>query len=239
MSYAEAPTPSDSRPVIIGIAGGSGSGKTTVALRVKERFPRETVEIIHHDSYYHDRPELSSEERSRINYDHPTAFETTLLVAHLDAIRAGKSIEKPVYDFKSQRRKPARQVVHPADIVFVEGILVLESKALRDRMDIRLFVDVDSDERFIRRLERDVAERNRSRESVIKQYRETVRPMHLQFVEPSKRYAQVIIPEGGHNTVAIDMICAKIHDILARRRVAEAASEGERIETRGIGGSEA
>lgn len=221
MSQPQPAAAREHRPVIIGIAGGSGSGKTTVAFRVKERFPQKTVEIIHHDSYYHDRPDLSPDERSLINYDHPNAFETTLLVEQLDQLRRGLPIEKPIYDFSSQRRTPARQVVNPADIVFVEGILVLESKKLRDRMDIRLFVDVDSDERFIRRLQRDMAERNRTQQSVIQQYRETVRPMHLQFVEPSKRYAQVIIPEGGHNTVAIDMICAKIRDILLRRRGGE------------------
>jgi uridine kinase len=234
---SSSPSSSDPhRPVIIGIAGGSGSGKTTVALRVKERFPRETVEIIHHDSYYYDRPDLTPGNRSRINYDHPNAFETSLLIQHLDTLREGESIEKPVYDFKTQRRTPASQVVQPADIIFVEGILVLESAELRNRMDIRLFVDVDSDERFIRRLERDMVERDRTRDSVIKQYRETVRPMHLQFVEPSKRYAQVIIPEGGHNAVAIDMICAKIRDILAQRRQAESGAAGA-IETRGIRGA--
>jgi uridine kinase len=217
-----APLPSsENAPVIIGIAGGSGSGKTTVALRVKERFPRETVEIIHHDSYYFDRPDLTPEERAKINYDHPNAFETALLVEHIDQLHAGQAIEKPIYDFSSQRRTPAHQLIQPADIVFIEGILVLESAKLRSRMDIRLYVDVDSDERFIRRLQRDLVERNRTMESVIKQYRETVRPMHLQFVEPSKRYAQVIIPEGGHNVVAIDMICAKIHDILAQKRQTE------------------
>jgi uridine kinase len=214
------------RPVIIGIAGGSGSGKTTVALRVKERFPRETVEIIHHDSYYYDRPDLTAEERHRINYDHPNAFETSLLVAHLDALRAGAPIQKPVYDFTTQRRTTHAEQIQPADIVFVEGILVLESADLRQRMDIRLYVDVADDERFIRRLQRDMVERGRTLESVISQYRETVRPMHLQFVEPSKRYAQVIIPEGGHNAVAIDMICAKVQDILGQRRRAEAGTGG-------------
>jgi uridine kinase len=214
------------RPVVIGIAGGSGSGKTTVALKVKERFPRETVEIIHHDSYYIDRPDLTPEERHRINYDHPNAFETGLLVDHLEQLRQGRAIQKPIYDFATQRRTGRVEPIQPADIVFVEGILVLESAELRARMDIRLYVDVADDERFIRRLQRDIVERGRTLESVIAQYRETVRPMHLQFVEPSKRYAQVIIPEGGHNAVAIDMICAKVRDILAQRRRAEAGTGG-------------
>lgn len=204
--------------MIIGIAGGSGSGKTTVAFKVKERFPKKTVEIIHHDSYYYDHPEMTSEDRVRINYDHPNAFETSLLVHHLDHLLQSQPIEKPVYDFATQRRLQETRTVLPADIVFVEGILVLESRALRDRMDIRLFVDVDSDERILRRLQRDMAERNRDLPSIIRQYRDTVRPMHLQFVEPSKRYAQVIIPEGGHNAVAIDMICAKVRDILSEER---------------------
>ncbi len=213
-------------PVIIGIGGGSGSGKTTVALKVRERFPRKTVEIIHHDSYYLDRPDLSASERHRINYDHPGAFETSLLVQHLAALRAGKKVDVPVYDFTTQRRSDQVEPVAPADILFVEGILVLESPELRGQMDIRLYVDVEDDERFIRRLERDISERGRSMDSVIRQYRETVKPMHLQFVEPSKRYAQLIIPEGGHNTVAIDMICAKVQDILIQRGRAEAGYQG-------------
>ena len=214
------------QPVVIGIAGGSGSGKTTVALRVQERFPQRTVEIIHHDSYYHDHPNLDARARAAINYDHPAAFETSLLVQHLDELRTGETIERPVYDYATHRRSGQTELVHPAEIVFVEGILVLENPDLRARMDIRLFVDVDSDERFIRRLGRDINERGRSIESVIEQYRDTVRPMHQQFVAPSKRYAHVIIPEGGHNVVAIDMICAKVHDILRQRGRTEAGREG-------------
>jgi uridine kinase len=219
-------TPEVQHPVVIGIAGGSGSGKTTVALRVKERFPLKTVEIVHHDSYYYDHPELSDEERTAINYDHPNAFETSLLVDHLDRLRAGDAVEKPIYDYSSHRRLPRTERVHPADIVFLEGILVLESQSLRDRMDIRLFVDVDADERFIRRMQRDITERGRDMLSVIRQYRGTVRPMHQQFVAPSKRHAHVIIPEGGHNTVAIDMICAKVQDVLRQRHPAETGELG-------------
>lgn len=205
------------QPVVIGIAGGSGSGKTTVARRVQERFPQRTVEIVHHDAYYFDNPQLDEAERAAINYDHPAAFETALLVEHLDTLRRNQSIQRPCYDYATHRRMSECEVVQPADIIFVEGILVLESANLRERMDIRLYVDVDPDERFIRRLSRDTKKRGRSIDSVIDQYRTTVRPMHQQFVAPSKRYAHVIIPEGGHNAVAIDMICAKVHDVLRQR----------------------
>lgn len=215
------PPPASPHPIVIGIAGGSGSGKTTVAHRVQERFPQNTVEIIHHDCYYVDRPELDLEQRAAINYDHPNAFETGLLVEHIAQLRAGNVVQRPQYDYSTHRRAPETAPVLPADILFVEGILVLESRVLRETMDIRLFVDVDADERFIRRMGRDISERGRDLQSVIQQYRTTVRPMHQQFVEPSKRYAQIIIPEGGHNAVAIDMISAKVHEILARRRGAD------------------
>lgn len=203
--------------VVIGLAGGSGSGKTTVTQRVRERFPDRSVEVLTHDSYYLDQPDVDEDERRRTNYDHPRAFETDLLLAHLDQLRAGESIDKPVYDYALHLRAPEPVVVQPADIVFVEGILVLESAKLRDQMDIRLFVDVEADERFIRRLLRDTGERDRTVGSVIAQYRGTVRPMHERFVAPSRRYAHMIIPEGGHNVVAIDMICAKVQEILLRR----------------------
>ena len=204
-------------PVIIGIAGGTGSGKTTVALRVREVSPGKTIRIIHHDSYYHDNSHLPVEERARINYDHPAAFETDLLIDHLEALRRGETVEKPLYDYATHSRRRETEQVEPADIVFVEGILVLENERLRDLMDIRLYVDVDADERFIRRLRRDVKERGRSVDSVIEQYLRVVRPMHLQFVAPSRRYAHIIIPEGGHNQVAIDLIATKIADIIRGR----------------------
>jgi len=203
--------------VIIGLAGGSGSGKTTVTHRVRERFPDQSVEVVTHDSYYLDRPDLDDDTRARTNYDHPKAFETVLLVEHLEQLRRGDTIEKPIYDYTEHRRAGDTATVEPADIVFVEGILVLESAALRDLMDIRLFVDVEADERFIRRLLRDTGERGRTVGSVIAQYRGTVRPMHDRFVAPSRRHAHMIIPEGGHNLVAIDMICAKVQEILRRR----------------------
>lgn len=203
--------------VVIGLAGGSGSGKTTVTQRVRERFPEQSVEVLTHDSYYVDQPDLDAEQRKRTNYDHPKAFETELLLEHLIRLRSGESVEKPVYDYTEHRRSTDTELIEPADIVFVEGILVLESAQLRDQMDIRLFVDVEADERFIRRLLRDTGERNRTVGSVISQYRGTVRPMHDRFVAPSRRYAHMIIPEGGHNLVAIDMICAKVQEILRRR----------------------
>jgi uridine kinase len=204
-------------PVVIGIAGGTGSGKTTVALRVCEASPGKTIRIIHHDSYYHDNSHLPLPERAKINYDHPSAFETTLLVEHLEALRRGETIEKPLYDYATHTRKSRTETVDTADIIFVEGILVLEDSRLRELMDIRLYVDVDADERFIRRLRRDVKERGRSVESVIDQYMNVVRVMHEQFVEPSKRHAHIIIPEGGYNQVAIDLIAVKIADIIRER----------------------
>lgn len=204
-------------PVVIGIAGGSGSGKTTVAHRVREAAPGKTILIIHHDSYYTDNSHLPFDERARINYDHPAAFETPLLVRHIEALRRGEAVEMPVYDYTTHSRRPETVRVEPADIVFVEGILVLEDERLRGIMDIRLFVDVDADERFIRRLRRDTCERGRSVESVMEQYLNVVRPMHMQFVEPSKRHAHIIIPEGGHNRVAIDLIAVKIADIIRER----------------------
>lgn len=214
--------PSKHPPVIIGIAGGSGSGKTTVALKVQEAAPGKTVQIIHHDSYYRDNSHLSLEDRARINYDHPNAFETELLVEHLRALKRGEAVEVPIYDYTTHSRLPETRHVEPADIIFVEGILVLEPPELRALMDIRLYVGVDADERFIRRLRRDISERGRTVESVIEQYLTVVRPMHLQFVSPTKKFAHLIIPEGGHNRVAIDLIVAKINAILRERNRGDA-----------------
>jgi len=202
--------PQSPPPVIIGVAGGTGSGKTTVALRVQEAAPGKTVQIIHHDSYYRDNAHLSLKDRAKINYDHPNAFETELLVKHLKMLKDGQAVDVPVYDYTTHSRRPETRRVEPADIIFVEGILVLEAEPLRELMDIRLYVGVDADERFIRRLKRDTRERGRSVESVIEQYMKVVRPMHNQFVNPTKKYAHLIIPEGGHNQVAIDLIAAKI-----------------------------
>jgi len=202
------------RPVLIGIAGGTGSGKTTVATIVRSRFHEESVIIIHHDSYYCDRGEMSLAEREKVNYDHPSAFENTLLAEHLKELMNRQPIEMPVYDYTSHTRLSETKTIKPAEIILMEGILVLEDKILRSLMDIKIYIDADSDERFIRRLLRDMKERKRSVDSVIEQYIRTVRPMHLQFVEPSKRYADIIVPEGGHNAVAIDLLVTKISDIL-------------------------
>lgn len=220
----QAPLP----PVIIGIAGGSGSGKTTVALRVREACPGKTIQIIHHDSYYHDNSHLPLEQRAEINYDHPNAFETDLLIEHLGELRAGRAVEVPCYDYAIHSRLAQTETCEPANIVFVEGILVLESRALRELMDIRLFIDVDADERVLRRMKRDTLKRGRTMESVMEQYLTVVRPMHLQFVSPSKRYAHLIIPEGGHNKVAIDLIATKIQNIIR-----------EHDQMRAVGGSPA
>lgn len=202
------------RPIIIGIAGGTGSGKTTAALRVKSHFSEERVEIIHHDNYYRDLEDLPRDGRARLNYDHPDAFETTLLLQHLDELSRGGVIQSPLYDYEEHRRRPQRQRLGPADIVLLEGILVLESESLRQAMDIRIFIDEDADERLLRRMMRDIVERKRSVESIVDQYRETVKPMYQQFVEPTKRYADLIIPHGGHNAVAIDLLVVKIRDLL-------------------------
>ncbi len=199
--------------MIIGIAGGTGSGKTTVALRVQEAAPGRTVQIIHHDSYYHDNSHLPLKDRAKINYDHPNAFDTELLVEHLKQLKRGEGVDVPIYDYSIHSRLPETRRVEPADIIFVEGILVLESEPLRELMDIRLYVGVDADERFIRRLKRDTRERGRTMESVMEQYMTVVRPMHAQFVNPTKKYAHLIIPQGGHNQVAIDLIAAKIQAI--------------------------
>ena len=204
-------------PVIIGIAGGTGSGKTTVAHRVRDAAPDKIIAIIHHDSYYHDNSNLSMEDRARINYDHPNAFDTGLLIAHLQHLRQNEAVEVPIYDYSIHSRTDETQMIEPADIIFVEGILVLENVELRQMMDIRLYVDVDADERVLRRLRRDINERGRSVDSVMEQYLAVVRPMHQQFVEPSKRHAHIIIPEGGHNKVAIDLIAVKIADIIRAR----------------------
>ncbi|MBD3367407.1 MAG: uridine kinase [Candidatus Eisenbacteria bacterium] len=213
-------------PVIIGIGGGTGSGKTTVAKSVRGHLPEESVVIIHHDSYYLDRAELPRAERDMINYDHPDAFDNELLRRQLADLRSGRTIQRPIYDYETHTRRGDTATVRPASIILLEGILVLGDPELRDLMDIKLFVDTDADERFIRRLKRDIVERGRTVEQVIEQYLMTVRPMHLQFVEPSKRYADVVIPEGGLNVVAVDLIVTKIRDVLAQH--AELRPEGNR-----------
>jgi uridine kinase len=203
------------KPIIIGVAGGTASGKSTVAEAILERVGREHIAYIQHDSYYRDLSHLPLEERARMNFDHPDALETELLVEHLRQLQAWQPIEVPIYDFATYTRTGRTRRVEPRRVVLVEGILIFVDKQLRDMMDIKLYVDTDADMRFIRRLQRDMRERGRTLESVIRQYLETVRPMHLEFVEPSKRYADIIIPSGGFNETAIEMIVARIQKLLS------------------------
>jgi uridine kinase len=196
--------------MIIGICGGTGSGKTTVARRILENVSDEFITFLQQDSYYRNLGDLPVELRHRINFDHPDALDNELFINHVKALRASEPIEMPMYDFALHARRLETVHIEPKPILIVEGILIFVDAALRELMDVKLFVDTADDLRFIRRLQRDVSERGRSVESVIKQYLETVRPMHLQFVEPSKRFADVIIPEGGHNEVGIDLISGKI-----------------------------
>jgi uridine kinase len=201
------------RPVIIGVAGGSGSGKTTVVREIVGALGPDDVTVIEHDSYYRDRSGMTPAERAAVNYDHPDALETGLLVEHVRSLLDGAAVQVPVYDFSTHTRTDRTVAAAPRRAVILEGILVLAERELRDLMDIRVFVDTDPDIRFIRRLERDVAERGRSVPSVVSQYCDSVRPMHLEFVEPSKRHAHLIIPEGGLNSVAVDMLITKIRAI--------------------------
>jgi uridine kinase len=203
------------KPIIIGVAGGTASGKSTVAEAILERVGREHIAYIQHDSYYRDLSHLPLEERARMNFDHPDALETELLVEHLRQLQAWQPIEVPIYDFATYTRTGRTRRVEPRRVVLVEGILIFVDKQLRDMMDIKLYVDTDADMRLIRRLQRDMRERGRTLESVIRQYLETVRPMHLEFVEPSKRYADIIIPSGGFNETAIEMIVARIQKLLS------------------------
>ncbi len=209
MSRADAGT----RPVIIGVAGGSGSGKTTVVREIVSRLGSDDVALIQHDSYYRDRSELSPTERAKVNYDHPDSLETSLLVKDVRSLRDGHAVNVPVYDFSTHTRTTKVVPLVPRKVVIVEGILVLADPDLRAQMAMRVFVDTDPDIRMIRRLRRDMKERGRTLESVVTQYLESVRPMHLEFVEPSKRHAHIIIPEGGENFVAVEMLVARIHDM--------------------------
>jgi uridine kinase len=202
-------------PVIIGIAGGTGSGKTTVARAIYDRVGKDRIEWISHDSYYRNFEGLTAEERHHINFDHPDSLETELLARHLDVLCKGAAVEVPIYDFAAYARKPETQRVEPRRVIIVEGILVLGEPELRKRINIKLFVDTPADIRFMRRLVRDIKMRDRTMESVIEQYLTTVRPMHEEFVEPSKRHADLIIPEGGENLVAIDAIISRVEHLLS------------------------
>jgi uridine kinase len=204
------------KPIIIGVAGGTASGKTTVSDAILERVGRDRIVYLQHDSYYRDLSYLPLEERSKLNFDHPDALETELLVVHLRQLQAGEPVEVPLYDFTTYQRSVQTRRVEPRRVVLLEGLLIFVDKELREMMDIKLYVDTDADLRFIRRLQRDIQERGRTMESVIHQYLTTVRPMHLEFVEPSKRYADIIIPSGGFNTTAIEMIVARIGGMLSQ-----------------------
>ena len=209
--------PSSTRPFIIGVAGGTGSGKTTVSRSIQATVGPEYIAYLEHDSYYNDHSHLSPEERERGNYDHPNSLDTALLVRHLHALCRWEGIDVPIYDFATHTRSTTEtRHVLPAPVILVEGILIFVEKDLRELMDMRIYVDTDADIRLIRRLRRDMEERGRTLESIVSQYLDTVRPMHLEFVEPSKRYADIIVPEGGNNRVAMEMIASRIHAILTQ-----------------------
>ena len=200
------------RPIFIGITGGTGSGKSTIAKEIYRQFGEDCIAMIEQDSYYKDQSHLSMEDRVKTNYDHPNAFDNNLLVSHLN----GHSIQKPSYDFSIHNRIEDTTKVEPKEIVIVEGILILEDPRIRELLDIKIYVDTDADVRIIRRMVRDINERGRTMESVINQYLNVVKPMHNQFTEPTKKFADIIIPEGGHNKVAIDIIVAKIKEVLGK-----------------------
>lgn len=205
------------RGILIGIAGGTGSGKTLVSQNIYNELGSDRVIIICQDSYYKDLSHLPLEQRSRHNFDHPDSIDTDLLVKDIQALLRGQTIFPPIYNFVTHTRQPSTQAIGPHAIIVLEGILIFENPVLRDLMDIKIYVDTDADVRLIRRLRRDILERGRSLDSVLRQYEESVRPMHLQFVEPSKRYADIIIPEGGYNRVAIDLLKTKIEALLRER----------------------
>lgn len=213
--------------VVLGIAGGTGSGKTTVARAIADRVGRKRVAYLEHDSYYRDLGHLDLDARRQVNFDHPDAFDTDLLVQHVEALKSGESVRQPVYSYTESVRKDQTVLVQPRPLIIVEGILVLENAPLRERMDVKIFVDTDDDIRLMRRLRRDTEERGRTVQSVLGQYEATVRPMHLTFVHPSRRHADVVIPRGGRNRVAIAMVADGL-----RRRLERAARGGE-LETMG------
>lgn len=207
--------PNKKQPLVIGIAGGTGSGKTTVANVIVQRVGVDQIAYLPHDAYYKDLSNLPEAQRAEINFDHPNSLETSLLIEHIKQLKNYQPIHLPIYDFRTHSRTKETRLIKPKPVIIVEGILIFAEAELRPLFDIKIFVDTDADIRFIRRLQRDITERGRSTESVIHQYLSTVRPMHLEFVEPSKRYADVIIPEGGLNSVAIDMVVARVKSMLS------------------------
>ncbi len=207
----------DRKPLILGIAGGSGSGKTTVTEKIFEQFAKDAVAVIKHDYYYKDISAFNGQETGEINFDHPNALESSLLIKQLKMLKDWKAIEQPIYDFTTSMRLEKTLRIDPRPIIIVEGILIFVEKPLRDLMDIKIFVDTDADERLLRRLRRDILERGRTIDSVIHQYSKTVKPMHLEFVEPSKHWADIIIPRGGENVVAIDMVATKMKEMLRHK----------------------
>jgi len=208
--------PKHSPTLVIGIAGGTGSGKTTVANVILDRVGKDHIAYLPHDAYYRELIDLPPDQKAAVNFDHPNSLETELMVEHINKLKNGQSIELPIYDFSTHSRTGKTIRVDPQRVIIVEGILIFAEPALRELFDVKLFVDTDNDIRFIRRLQRDISERGRTTDMVIHQYLTTVRPMHLEFVEPSKRYANVIIPEGGRNAVAMDMVIARIEALLQR-----------------------
>jgi uridine kinase len=220
------PGSSSLAPVTIGVAGGSGSGKTTVSNAILERVGTEHIAYLEHDSYYKDLNDLPFPEDDIINFDHPDSLETSLLIRHIGQLKQARTAQIPVYDFTTNRRTDQFRTVEPQPIILVEGILIFAEPDLRRLFDMRIFVDTAADIRFIRRLRRDIAERGRSVESVIEQYLNSVRPMHLDFVEPSKRYADVIIPEGGYNLVAIEMVAARVRNMLENPEMRASQTRG-------------
>jgi len=204
------------RPIIIGVTGGSGSGKTSVSRAIFDQLHGQSLMMLQEDSYYKSQDDIPFEERTKVNYDHPNAFDTDLLIEQLEDLLSWKTIEIPVYDYAAHTRSKEVLVQEPREVIIVEGILTLNDARLRDLMDIKIFVDTDDDIRIIRRIQRDIEERGRTLQSVIDQYLETVKPMYHQFIEPSKRYADIIVPEGGENQVAIDLLVTKVRDIIRK-----------------------
>ncbi len=219
----------DQRSYVIGVAGGSGSGKTTVIHKILEKIGNDNAVIVQHDWYYKHNPHLSFEERTLLNYDHPEALETSLMISHLKELVQGRPVTAPIYDFSRHLRQEETQLKKSRRIIIVDGILIFRDEDLRNLMDLKIYVDADSDHRFIRRMERDIKERGRTRESVVKQYLETVKPMHDFFVETSKRYADIIIPHGRQNSVAINIFIAKIESVLAEKSSGELKNKQKTI----------